>query len=264
MSIEEREALFLQMANHDQYSAGEIVDLDFQPFPEVSYLVVQCGGQQYRVSCRLSGMVYRLRPFTLNSYVGKDLDEFRPGWYAVVFFDEPLEEGETDILYPKEVFFSMPPAAENPQTIEDAIILTQYLSQALIKNFTHLPDKNIFTPDEALLRVADHLNLADLEMVEQPGGTPAYAAGDVGLYFTDIKYNRYFGMDRAEGAEIYQNQSFLDEAEFPDRIMDKPFIQYAVVVASGGHNDVYYVDINGTVTTTSYYSFDQDGNWIMS
>ena len=187
--------------------------------------------------------------------MGKDLDEFRPGWYAVVFFDEPLEEGETDILYPKEVFFSMPPAAENPQTIEDAIILTQYLSQALIKNFTHLPDKSIFTPDEALLRVADHLNLADVEMVEQPGGTPAYAAGDIGLYFTDIKYNRYFGMDRAEGAEIYQNQSFLDEAEFPDRIMDKPFIQYAVVVASGGHNDVYYVDINGTVTTTSY-SFD--------
>ena len=84
MSIEEREALFLQMANHGQYIAGEIVDLDFQPFPEVSSLVVQCGGQQYRVSCRLSGMEYRLRPFTLNSYVGKDLDEFRKQGVGIV------------------------------------------------------------------------------------------------------------------------------------------------------------------------------------
>ncbi|MEG0092232.1 MAG: hypothetical protein RSA20_10450, partial [Oscillospiraceae bacterium] len=173
--VQERTKEFLAMANHDNYITGEIIKFDFQPYPAQSYLMVECKDKVYRVSGSLGQEGEGLQPFLLSSsYSAKDSQEIKDGWYATVFYDDVLSSDQTDITSPKEIFLSMYATPSEVYDVAQQAEITQYLAEILVKNFYAIENKKIFTPDEAMLYVADYLQLENLQKKELSRGKYHY------------------------------------------------------------------------------------------
>ncbi|MEG2928152.1 MAG: hypothetical protein RR846_01270 [Oscillospiraceae bacterium] len=98
-----------------------------------------------------------------------------------------------------------------------------------------------------MLYVADYLQLENLQKKELSRGKYHYTANDIEIFFGGIAYNNYFEIDRAEAAEIYKAERFLDAQQFPyDSTIESPFIEYTIGVSSANNTiDWYVVDITG-------------------
>lgn len=244
---------FWSLASHDQYLSGVVTDCHFTDYPQDSYICFDADGREYRVEGSLGKNHEGLPPFhSVYSYSGREADECRPGWNIVVYFEDQLSEDETTITQPKEIYLFLPDSAD---IVNAWIGITDYELTVLRKNYDALEDKSVFSPQEAMRRVAQHIGLENpLEQSTSPG-IYVYTDGQHTISFQALHYNRYYQLDRDAGYKVYANDPnlaarFMDP-DFPgDGIMSQPFIEYEVLDQYDQRRDLYFVSITGDVSDT--------------
>lgn len=245
---------FWELAAHDQYLAGVITDCRFTDYPGECWIAFTADdGQAYRVEGALGKEHEGLPPFhSLYSYSGKASDECRPGWQVLVYYEDELSPGDTTITRPKDIFLFSPEDTAGP---EEQLFTTEYELDVLRKNFDGIEGKTVFTPDEAMRRVAEHLGLQVEAQSPSPGVTQ-YTDGNHTLDFHHLWYNRYYQLDREQAARANADLSGwvakLDDPDFPgEQALTTPYVEYEILdLQSDGQSTSYYVSITGDVSTT--------------
>lgn len=242
---------FWSLASHDQYLSGIIIDCHFADYPQDSYICFNANGQEYRVEGSLGKNHEGLLPFhSFYSYSGKESDECEPGWRIVVYFEDQLCEGETTITQPKEIYMFRP---DNSDMLTAWIGITDYELTVLRKNYDALENKAVFSPQEAMRRVAQHLGLNNPQEQSPSPGIYVYADGQHTISFQALHYNKYYQLDRDAAYEVYahdpnQATRFMNPAFPGDGIMSQPFIEYEVLDQHEQNRDFYFVSITGEVS----------------
>lgn len=245
---------FWELAAHDQYLSGVITDCQFADYPGDSWITFTADdGQTYRVEGALGREHEGLPPFhSRYSYSGKESDECRPGWQVLVYYEDELAPGDTTITRPKDIFLFFPEDTTGP---EEQLFTTEYELGVLRKNFDGIEDKTVFTPDEALRRVAEYLGL-QVEAQSPTPGVTQYTDGNHTLNFHYLWYNSYYQLDREQAARANADLSgwvaMLDNPDFPgEEALTQPYLEYEILDRQGdGQTELYYVSITGEVSTT--------------
>lgn len=245
---------FWELAAHDQYLAGVITDCRFTDYPGASWIAFTADdGQTYRVEGALGKEHEGLLPFhSVSSYSGKESDECRPGWQVLVCYEDTLTAGQTTITRPKDIFLFFPEDTAGP---EEQLFTTEYELGVLRKNFDGIQGKTVFTPDEAMQRVAAYLGLRAEAQSSSPGVTQ-YTDGSHTLDFRCLWYNPYYQLDREQAARANADltgwAAKLDDPDFPgEQALTTPYVEYEVLDRqSDGQSTPYYVSITGEVSTT--------------
>ena len=242
---------FWSLASHDQYLSGMVTDCHFTDYPQDSYICFDADGREYRVEGSLGKNHEGLLPFhSVYSYSGKEADECRPGWQIVVYFEDQLPENETTITQPKEIYLFLP---DNADIVNAWIGVTDYELTALRKNYDAMEEKEVFSPQEAMRRVAQHIGLENLQEQSTSPGIYVYTDGQHTISFQTLHYNRYYQLDRNACYELYaydpnRAARYLDPAFPGEGILSQPFIEYEVLDQYDQCRDLYFVSITGEVS----------------
>lgn len=245
---------FWELAAHDQYLSGVITDCQFTDYPGESWIAFTADdGQEYRVEGPLGREHEGLLPFhSVYSYSGKESDECQPGWQVLVYYEDTLTDEQTTITRPKDIFLFFPRDAAGP---EEQLFTTEYELGVLRKNFDAIQNKAVFTPDEAMGRVAEYLGLQVEAQSPSPGVTQ-YTDGSHTLSFQRLWYNSYYQLDREAAfranTDLAGWAAQLDDPDFPgEEALTRPYLEYEILDRQGdGQNTSYYVSISGEVSTT--------------
>lgn len=242
---------FWSLASHDQYLSGVVTDCHFTDYPQDSYICFRADGQEYRVEGSLGKNHEGLLPFhSVYSYSGKEADECRPGWQIVVYFEDQLPEDETTITQPKEIYMFLP---DNVDKVNAWIGITDYELAVLRKNYDAMEGKEVFSPQEAMRRVAQHIGLENPQEQSTSPGIYVYTDGQHTISFLALHYNKYYQLDRDAGYKAYANDPnkatyFLNPAFPGDGILTRPFIEYEVLDQYDQYRNLYFVSITGEVS----------------
>lgn len=242
---------FWSLASHDQYLSGVVTDCHFTEYPQDSYICFQADGREYRVEGSLGKNHEGLPPFhSVYSYSGREADECRPGWNIVVYFEDQLSEDETTITQPKEIYLFLP---DDVDKVNAWIGITDYELTVLRKNYDALEDKSVFSPQEAMRRVAQHIGLENPQEQSTSPGIYVYTDGQHTISFLALHYNRYYQLDRNACYELYaydpnQAARYLNPAFPGEGILSQPFIEYEVLDQYDQRRDLYFVSITGEVS----------------
>lgn len=245
---------FWELAAHDQYLSGMVTGCQFTDYPGESWIAFTADdGQTYRVEGALGREYEGLPPFhSVYSYSGKESDECRPGWRVLVYYEDALPAGSTTITRPKDIFLFSPEDTAGPK---EQISTTEYELGVLRKNFDGIEGKAIFTPDEAMGRVAEHLGL-EVQAQSASSGITLYTDGSHTLSFHQLWYNPYYQLDREAAArtntDLYGWTDRLDNPDFPgEEALTRPYLEYEILDQQGdGQSTSYYVSVTGDVSTT--------------
>lgn len=245
---------FWELAAHDRYLTGVITDCQFADYPGESRITFTAGdGQTYRVEGALGREHEGLPPFhSVYSYSGKESDECQPGWQVLVYYEDTLTDGQTTITRPKDIFLFFPRDAAG---LEEQLFTTEYELGVLRKNFDAIQNKAVFTPDEAMRRVAAQLGLQVQAQSPSPGVTQ-YTDGSHTLSFQRLWYNSYYQLDREAAfranTDLAGWAAQLDDPDFPgEEALTRPYLEYEILDRQGdGQSTSYYVSISGEVSTT--------------
>ncbi len=236
--LAQKEAEFIAMANHDNYITGTLVDgyLGAHSLEEraKTYLIVQTdAGDLYRVEGYDGELGRTNTPLSIATTRTPGLwgMERLLNQQVLIFFDPEQQQDTYTIDHPKEIDFLPQVVGYRPP--EEVIQHAQAQAQVLIDNMLDIPDRRVFTPEDAILAVIDHMELEKAERTTDVFGGLCYQAGAYQISVIAIWYNENYGSSAADSASA--------QAAAP------PYIKYIVSVDNDINPIFYRVSLDGTV-----------------
>lgn len=194
-SFEEREALFLSMADHSNYIIGDIVSHYCSSDFKDSYVIIEAEGEEWRLEGLYWTTCFMETPFNIEHFqiLSTDL------WHVkvIVFYDGELSEKTAHIIKPKSIYYMPKFVGED---LEKRAQQIKKAAQKIVENYNAIENKEILSPDEAMRAVIKYEGLEDLHLEKTvfEDGIHGYSFGNYRLFYCMFDFNEYYNMSDEE------------------------------------------------------------------